>query len=129
MNIVFVTPEMDPLVKVGGLADVVSALAIELHRRGEQVTVILPFYRGIDPKKFPAKDTGINLKIPHDGTSHEAEIWTVEHEGVPIYLVSHKGYYGREEIYGVRGTDYPDNALRFAFLAKAALETTRALGM
>lgn len=129
MNIVFVTPEMDPLIKVGGLADVVSALSIELRRRDEQVAVILPFYRKIDPKKFRAKDTGVKLTIPFDDSSHEAKIWTAEHEGVSIHLVSHKELYDREEIYGVGGTDYPDNALRFAFLAKAALETTIALGI
>src|SRR5438552_17058260 len=47
-SIVHVASEMAPLVKVGGLADVVGALALEQARRGHRVTVALPAYRELE---------------------------------------------------------------------------------
>jgi len=47
MNICFVASECEPLVKVGGLGDVVQSLAKELVNLGHQVSVILPFYKSI----------------------------------------------------------------------------------
>ena len=45
MDILFVTPEVEPFVKVGGLADMVGALAMEQARSGHRVIVALPGYR------------------------------------------------------------------------------------
>lgn len=46
-TIVHCTSEMTPLAKVGGLGDVVGALAAEQARRGHKVTVALPAYRAL----------------------------------------------------------------------------------
>ena len=45
LRIVHVAGEMAPLVKVGGLADMVGALSLEQARRGHRVTVAIPAYR------------------------------------------------------------------------------------
>ena len=45
MSVVHLASEMAPLVKVGGLADVVGALSAEQARRGHRVVVALPDYR------------------------------------------------------------------------------------
>ena len=47
LHVAFVTPEMVPYVKTGGLADVSAALPKALCRLGHQVTVVLPRFRGI----------------------------------------------------------------------------------
>ncbi len=47
MDICFVTAELSPLAKVGGLADVSSALPSALGRAGHRLTVIVPFYRDL----------------------------------------------------------------------------------
>ena len=39
-----------------------------------------------------------------------------------MVFVDRPDLYDRESIYGVGGTDYPDNARRFGFLARAALQ-------
>ena len=46
-GIVHVSSEMTPLAKVGGLGDVVGALAAEQARRGHRVIVALPAYRSL----------------------------------------------------------------------------------
>ena len=48
MNILMVAAEMNPLVKVGGLADVTGALPQALARRGHRVRVVLPLYGHLD---------------------------------------------------------------------------------
>ena len=47
LHVAFVTPEMVPYVKTGGLADVSAALPKALCRLGHQVTVVLPRFRQI----------------------------------------------------------------------------------
>ena len=47
-SIAHVASEMAPLAKVGGLADVVGALAFEQARRGHHVTIVLPAYQSLD---------------------------------------------------------------------------------
>ena len=45
MNILFISPEMEPIAKVGGLADVIGALPRKLMDLGCDVRVVIPFYR------------------------------------------------------------------------------------
>ena len=47
MRVLFVAPELFPLVKTGGLADVSGALPLALARQGVDVKVLLPAYPGI----------------------------------------------------------------------------------
>ena len=47
MKILFIVSEAFPLAKVGGLADVVSSLAMALHDSGHEPCLILPKYRSI----------------------------------------------------------------------------------
>ena len=48
LQICFAASEVAPLAKTGGLADVAAALPAELHRRGHDVRVFVPFYARID---------------------------------------------------------------------------------
>jgi starch synthase len=43
-------------------------------------------------------------------------------DGVRVVFVDRPDLFDRESIYGVGGSDYPDNARRFGFLARAAIE-------
>ena len=46
LKVLFITPEITPLLKTGGLADVSAALPKALVRLGHRVTVVLPRFRG-----------------------------------------------------------------------------------
>ena len=48
MDILFATSELAPMVKVGGLADVVGALSKALRLLGHKVTIALPRYPAIE---------------------------------------------------------------------------------
>ena len=47
MNIVFAISEVEDLVKTGGLADVGKALPLALLDAGEQISIIMPYYKAI----------------------------------------------------------------------------------
>jgi len=64
LKIAFITPEMAPLAKTGGLADVTGALPKYLSRLGQlEVTVWLPCYREIKNKNLKLKTVASNLRL------------------------------------------------------------------
>ncbi len=48
MEIIFVTTELSPFVKVGGLADVSAALPKALRALGHAVTIVMPRYPALE---------------------------------------------------------------------------------
>ena len=51
-KILFVTSEVVPFVKTGGLADVSSSLPQKLQELGHQVRIVIPKYGAIDERRF-----------------------------------------------------------------------------
>ena len=55
INVLHVSAEVSPFVKIGGLADVVGSLPNEIKRlKNADVRVILPYYKSI-PSKYKSK--------------------------------------------------------------------------
>lgn len=122
LHVAFVTPEMTPYVKTGGLADVAGALPKALARLGHRVTVVLPRYRSI---AFPPGEFGGSVHVPVDSLPRSAGFYrTRTPAGVDVVFVEYPPFFDRDVVYG----DYDDNRLRFAFLARAALEYFRSRG-
>ena len=129
MNIVLVSPEGEPLAKTGGLADVAASLSLALRRAKQNISVVMPFYRVIDTETFKVRDTGLEVEVPLDGSTYKGRIWRYSLGDVPVYLLENPDLYDRDGLYGTSGADYSDNALRFAFLSRAALEAARVLDL
>src|SRR5215467_10621019 len=117
-SVLIIASEMQPFAKTGGLADVLGALPLALARLGWDATVVLPRYRGITAgtrvEAFPVSVGGFVRAVGFD----EASVA----DGARAILVDCPDLYDREAFYGSANADYPDNALRFAFLSRAALE-------
>jgi starch synthase len=124
MRILFVASEGLPFSKTGGLADVVEALPKALVAQGHDVAVVLPRYRNTQIKNIVIKSLtvpmGTALRFPAiaDGARPG---------GVQYFFVDDPEYFDREQLYGVGGRDYPDNAERFAEFARAAIELAKQL--
>src|ERR1700730_9095412 len=109
--------EVLPFSKTGGLADVLGALPHAVARLGHRVTVVTPKYRGVD-----ASGPVRTIQVPLGGVAPDTRL--IEQplaQGVRVVFVDRPDLYDRESIYGAGG-DFPDNARRFGFLARAALE-------
>jgi starch synthase len=126
LQIAFVTSEMVPYAKTGGLADVSGALPKALGRLGHRVTVFLPRYGTIP---FPPGDFAGSIHVPVDAVHRSAGFYVKRPvEGVDVVFIEHPPFFDRPQLYGFGNADYPDNRLRFAFLARAALEFLRSRG-
>ncbi|GIW48506.1 MAG: glycogen synthase 2 [Deltaproteobacteria bacterium] len=132
MRILFVSPEMEPLAKVGGLADVVGALPKELQKLGCNVRVVIPLYRQV---RGYAKKAGLRLRdlkrdvtVCMDFLPYRGKIKEVVLGDVSVYLLENDIFFNREHIYSTPQGDYEDNDLRFGFLSIGALEVAKTLG-
>src|SRR5437899_4419271 len=107
-----------PFSKTGGLADVLGALPHALARLEHRVSLVIPRYRGVQ-----VNGTEHTVHVPLAGAPPETRV--IEQPlgpGVRVIFIARPDLYDRESIYGAAGSDYPDNARRFGFLARAALE-------
>ena len=135
LGIVHLASEMAPLATVGGLADVVTALAREQLRRGHRVLVVLPFYRDIAlPAGWTLTETG-RAKVPWGIGAEPARFQLAEapEAGLRVLLVEHTGerrFFDRPGIYDdpVTRQGHPDNAERFLFFSRAALVGLKGFG-
>ncbi len=133
MNICFVTPELTPYAKVGGLADVSTALPAALASQGVDVRVFLPFYREIeiasdDLQRLPELN---DVKLEFGGRVLNFDGYLAPFpgndgisEGPQLILVDCPQLYDRPGIYG----EEPDEFLRFLFLSRAAIASCQQLG-
>jgi starch synthase len=119
MKILFVSSEGLPFSKTGGLADVVEALPKALAQMGHEVAVLLPRYRGnkIRTRVIPSLTTPLGQRMRFPAIAEGGEI-----EGVHYFFVDDPEYFDRDQLYGDRSGDYPDNAERFAEFSCAAIE-------
>src|ERR1700745_3866616 len=129
MRILMISAEGPPLQRTGALIDVMDALPRELRARGHEVSVVLPFYREIrDTQKFKTKKTGIAIDVRVGKKNYTADYSeTRSAGGVQLFLIRCDEFFDRSGIYGERGEPYADNAARFIFFCKAALELARRL--
>ena len=129
MKILMVASECVPFVKVGGLADVVGTLSRYLKKAKNDVRIILPAYQKIDRKKYPMKKVKGRLIIPIGDHYEEAEVLLGQlgkpPEAVPVYFINAPKYFDRPEVYRTSEGDFADNAERFIFFSRAALETAK----
>jgi starch synthase len=124
-SVLIIGSEALPFAKTGGLADVLGALPKALVRLGWQVSVALPRYRGVT--------AGIAVErfsLLLGGRPTEVGLFDEPlGDGARALLIDAPELYDREGLYGAGAADYPDNALRFGALARAALEFVARTGV
>ena len=123
MRVLFVTAEAQPLAKSGGLADVSRALPMALRQQGLDVRILLPGYPcAIRQLKSPRIEA--NLSSLLGGESATLISGQLPGSDVPVWLVHAPSLFSRAGgLYqDDNGTDWADNAQRFAFFARVATE-------
>lgn len=130
LKVLMVASEAVPLVKTGGLGDVIGALPPDLRALGHDVRVVLPFYSAIDVRRFPCTPVVESLWVHLPAGSREMSAWSLVDPpgGVPTYLVKDDGFFCRHGIYDEDGRDYPDNPLRYGYFCKAVFWLMEGIG-
>ena len=121
-KVLSVASECVPLIKTGGLADVVGALPGALARIGWDMRVLLPAYRPLRPMLTGMPEVArVGLPFGPDAVVHAGEV-----AGIQILLMDAPGLFDREGgPYGGLGGDWGDNAQRFASLSWVAAALAR----
>ena len=129
MRILMISAEGPPLLRGGALVDVMDALPAALRARGHDVAVALPFYREIrETAAFGEQDTGVIVEVRVGDKTHIAEYLEGRSAGgVQFFFVRCDEFFDRPGIFGEHGGRYQDNAARFIFFSKAAVELARRL--
>lgn len=128
-DIVFLTSEIYPFSKSGGLADVMGILPLTLSRMGLRVAVITPFYGRISTGQYPVHLVHENCPVGYPWFDTTADIFRADYQGLPVYFIERGEYFDRRYYYCTYKGDYFDNCERFIFFCRAALAAIRHMGL
>ena len=122
MKILIVSPEIYPLAKTGGLADVAGALSRTLAAAGAEVALAMPAYQSVLQSGLPIEKTGMELETPLGTERINGTVLKMRlAEALPVFLIKADRFFQRDGLYGASRGDYPDNLERFTFFSKAVL--------
>ena len=121
LRILFLSAEVAPFAKTGGLGDIGGSLPKALHDMGHDVRVVMPAYRKIEEGYPGVTGMPLQLNVPTGSGVVNAGAFEGRLPGsdVPVYFIAEYGLFARPNIYG-----YWDDSYRFAFFSKAALYLT-----
>jgi starch synthase len=127
LKILFVSAEVAPFAKVGGLADVAGSLPKALRALGHDVRVVMPAYPKIEAQgragQIHFREGGMIVPTGAGGIPAGIFEGVLPGSDVPVYFIAQNRLFDRPNIYG-----YGDDAYRFAFFSRAAFELANVLG-
>ena len=115
MKIVFVSAEVFPYSKTGGLADVAGSLPKEFLKMGHEVLIITPRYREVRQTLEYVTDYSIDMYQKNISAVINKYVQNVYVKELNTYFLYSAYYFDRDGMYC-----HPDEAERFAFFDKAA---------
>lgn len=124
LRILFISSEVAPFAKTGGLGDIGGSLPKALADLGHDVRVVMPAYKNIEDGYAGVVPVEGQLNVPTGQGDILAGVFQgqLPDSEVPVYFIAEWHLFNRDQIYG-----YWDDPYRFAFFSRAALELTQAL--
>ncbi|SET21056.1 glycogen synthase GlgA [Thorsellia anophelis] len=127
MRVLHVCSEYYPLLKTGGLADVIGALPQALNQLGADSRILIPAFPAIwhGMKQADKVDKVTTFKT----FAGEISLFYAELNGTSLYLIDAPYFYDRpgSPYHDSYQNAYPDNAIRFALLGYIACEIAKGL--
>lgn len=117
MKVVQVATEMYPLLKLGGLGDVIGSLPAELVKLGVNVQVVLPFYYSMDLSSVSLVKTNEKVEFQFDGELQTVRVFKVVVNGVSVVLLDNGKFIGNYIKVAFAG-DQPE-VNHYAFFSRA----------
>ena len=117
MNILFVTSECAPFSKSGGLADVAFSLPPALQQAGDNVEIIVPYYKMTHDNHGDKIQYVKSCECRLGDQLIKYNLRRGELSGVTVWFIEHENFFHRPKLYG-----YGDDSLRFAFFSRAVVD-------
>jgi starch synthase len=124
LKVLFLSAEVAPFAKAGGLADVCGSLPKALAALGHEVRVVMPAYQsveaGLQTGAHGIHPHPVTLQVPLGTGKVAAGVLeaTLPGGAVPIYFIAERNQFGQRPFY----YGYRDDAFRFALFSRAALD-------
>jgi starch synthase len=122
MKVLYCTSEATPFAATGGLAEVAGSLPQALRLRLIGCRVVMPLYEDIPQELKDNMKFVTSLSVPVAWRRQYCGVFETRVGGVIVYLIDNQYYFKRHGLYG-----HYDDAERFAFLSRAALEMLPAI--
>jgi starch synthase len=135
MQIAFVTAEVSPIAKTGGLGDVAGALPKALANLGHDVWLFMPFYRQareyFSREALPLHVIAPTFPLHWDHWTCPVTLYRTELPGtaVPLILVGCDPFFDRTSLYSPDPNGDDDNLERFTFFTRAVIRAVELLGL
>ncbi len=117
MRVLFLSSEVAPFSKTGGLGDVAGALPPALAKRGHSVRVVSPLYQSVSRGSLQRFGASVKLDFPFG--SYEVQTWRAPGDVDWVFIECPQAF-DRPGIYG-----HGDDARRFTLFSMAALSTAQ----
>jgi starch synthase len=120
VSVLSVASEIFPIIKTGGLADVVGALPIALRAEGIEARTLVPGYPAVTRALQTAEEV-LDLPNFHGGP---ARVLSGSCAGIDLFVLDAAHLFARpgNPYSSPDGADWPDNAIRFAALGRVAAD-------
>jgi starch synthase len=120
MKILFVTPELAPWSKAGGLGDAAAALGKALGALGHEVRAVTPLYGSVpDRERMGVLIESLKVGVGGDPRKAACRVRSLTvSPKFEAWFIEHEDFYGAREVYPAR----EDAGERAAFYARAALD-------
>lgn len=125
--IFFLTSEIFPFSKSGGLADVAGILPLALRDLGMSVSVVTPYYGSLNISDHQLSPFLENCPVGYPWPEVGADIYAADYKGVEVYFVDRPEYFDRKRLYCTPHGEFFDNCERFIFFSRAFLSLARRL--
>ena len=132
LRICFLSAEVAPYAKVGGLADVAGALPKAIRELGHEILLVLPKYATVEKAGLPLEKVAMApISVEVGAETLPLGVWrgTLPGSAVPIYFLDNPDLFGGG-VYADpdAGSPHTDNTRRFVAFSLGSLELLRALG-
>ncbi|PRX18826.1 starch synthase [Orenia metallireducens] len=117
LKILFVSSEVAPFAKTGGLADVAGSLPQAIKKEGHDIRVVMPQYSQIPQKYLQNLEHQLHFRTRVGWRDNYVGVNTLQREGVITYFIDNKNYFNRASLY-----DNEDKHIQFAYFCRAVLE-------
>ena len=125
MRVLFISAEMAPFAKTGGLGDVVSSLPRALRAKGTDARVLIPLYGPVKDRFGDRLNYLFHYRFSRRTGTADVYVHTTEQDGVPVYFLESWPFFGGGDyIY----SDLDWDRQRFVFYAQAAMALAWELG-
>lgn len=124
LKVLLCASEVAPVIKIGGLGDVVGSLPKALEAVGVDADVVVPFFPTAKIENFHMYKSR-TLRVMYDAMSHEVEVWATKlpASNVDLYLLKNDLFFGTGGKEAFLNT--PNETQIFAFFDKCVCELVK----